>query len=343
MPPEWAVHERTWMAWPPRSMSTFYPDTIEAAYDAWAAVANAIAAFEPVAMICPQEEQSIAAHYLFDQIDLMEGTVNAPWIRDTGPTFVLQTEAVGGHRLGAVDWTFNGWGGRLLPDETGDMGTAARVANLADATHLRSYLINEGGGIHVDGDGTVLLTETVQLNANRNPNWTRTEIEREVHFHLGTEKAIWLPRGLVADRDEDGTDGHVDTLACFLKPGVVAVHGQKDPTHPDFDTCQEIAELLRREHDAKGHPLQVIVLDAPEEKYHNSAPLSCSYVNFSFVNGGVVLCAFGDPQDDIIADQLSQALPDRRIAQVPALNIFKGGGGIHCITQQQPSLHQVSK
>ena len=153
---------------------------------------------------------------------------------------------------------------------------------------------------------------------------------------LGTRKAIWLPRGEVADTLEAGTDGHVDTLAVFVKPGVVLVHGQPDPAHPDHETMKEIEAIMRAETDANGNRMEVIVLDAPAERHHQGNPLSCSYINFSFVNGGVVLCAFDDPQDQVTEGVFCRLFNDREVVSVPAIDIFKGGGGVHCITQQEP-------
>mgnify|MGYP001825726858 FL=1 len=182
----------------------------------------------------------------------------------------------------------------------------------------------------------MLLTENVQLNRNRNPNWTRQEVEAEMHGKLGTSKAIWVPRGLEADTTESGTDGHIDTLACFVKPGVVVVHGQPDPDHPDHEATREIEAIMRTETDARGRALEVIVLEAPKERHDHGEPLSCSYVNFSFVNGGVVLCEFDDPQDEVVAGVFRRLFNDREVVSVPAVDIFRGGGGVHCITQQEP-------
>jgi len=332
MPAEWQPHRRTWMAWPCSPFTMSFVGSAEAAWDAWAAVANAVAEFEPVTMVCRPQDAPTARAYLADAVTIVETELGDSWMRDIGPSFVVD----GDGRLGAVDWTFNGWGGRTFPDASADAEIGGFVAKAVGAERFASRLVNEGGGIHVDGEGTVLLTETVQLNRNRNPSWTRAEVEAEVHRLLGTTKAIWLPRGLVADTAEAGTDGHVDTLACFVAPAKVVVHGQHDPAHPDHETASEIEAILRAATDARGRPLEVIVLDAPAERYVEGEPLSCSYVNFSFVNDGIVLCAFDDPRDEATAAIFRTLFPERRIVLVDALPIFKGGGGIHCITQQEP-------
>lgn len=331
MPAEWTPHKRTWMAWP---CNPLLLDDLgaERAFQAWAGVANAIVAFEPVIMVVPPGAKDIARRYLAEAVETVEQPLGDSWMRDFGPTFVLDANG----KLGAVDWTFNGWGGRTFPQASADAEVARFVADMCGAERFASRLVNEGGGIHVDGEGTLLLTETVQLNRSRNPNWTKAEVEAELHRMLGTQKAIWLPRGLIADTSETGTDGHVDTLACFIRPGLVVAHGQPDTSHPDHETAQEIIAILKASTDAKGRPLEVVVLDPPAEKYVDGEPLSCSYVNFSFVNGGVVLCGFDDPQDAATVDIFRGLLPDREIVQVPATVIFEGGGGVHCITQQEP-------
>lgn len=332
MPPEWTPHKRTWMGWPCNPEVLELVGSEGAAYKAWAGVANTIARFEPVSMVCNSGEAAAAGKYLDAGVTIIERELGDSWMRDSGPTFVVGDQGA----LGAVDWTFNGWGGRTFPEASADALIAGFVAEQAGAERLPSVLVNEGGGIHVDGEGTLLLTETVQMNRNRNPNWTRTEIEVEMHARLGTSKAIWLPRGLVADASESGTDGHIDTLACFVKPGVVVVHGQSDPDHPDHETAREIEAIMRAETDARGRALEVIVLEAPKERYEHGEPLSCSYVNFSFVNGGIVLCEFDDPRDEKVAGVFRRLFNDREVVSVPAADIFKGGGGVHCITQQEP-------
>jgi agmatine deiminase len=333
MPAEWSPHRRTWMAWP---VSSYIPEGTEGAvgaYRAWAGVANAIAAFEPVTMVVPPGMEEAARAYLDAGVSIVVTAITDSWMRDIGPTFLLGP----GGRLGAVDWTFNGWGGRTFPECAGDALVARAVAEMAGAERFASRLVNEGGAIHVDGEGTVLLTESVQLNPNRNPNWTRAEVEAEIHGLLGTRTAIWLPRGLGADGGYTGTDGHVDTLACFLKPGLVLAHRQPDPVHPDFETTRENTAILKSARDAAGRRLEVIEVDAPAPRTTPAgAPLSCTYVNFSFVNRGVVLCGFDDPQDAAVAELFARLFPDRRIVQVPATRLFEGGGGIHCITQQEP-------
>jgi agmatine deiminase len=200
-----------------------------------------------------------------------------------------------------------------------------------------SRLINEGGGIHVDGEGTVLVTETVQLGEGRNSDWTREEVEAELHAFLGTTKAIWLPRGLTRDYDEFGTRGHIDIVASFVRPGVVVAHVQPDPSHPDHEVCRELVAILRAATDARGRRLEVIELPAPTVLLDEEGePVDYSYINHYVANGAVILCAFADPRDEEAAAILAEAYPGRTVELVDAREIFANGGGIHCITQQQP-------
>lgn len=332
MPPEWTPHERTWMVWPCNQDVFDLVGSPEAAFRAWADAANAIARFEPVKMLCNKDAEPMARQMLDPAVSITIAATGDSWARDSGATFVLNEQG----RLGAVDWTFNGWGGRTFPAASADAEIARFMAAETGAERLPSRLVNEGGGIHVDGEGTILLTETVQMNRNRNPNWTRAEIEAEFHAKLGTTKAIWLPRGLKSDEDEAGTDGHVDTLAVFVKPGLVLVHGQPDPNHPDHQTARDIEAVLRNATDAKGRKLEVIVVDAPSNALIDGIPQSYTYINFSFVNGGVVLCGFDDPQDAVTETLFRRLFNDRKVVMVRAVDIFAGGGGVHCITQQQP-------
>jgi agmatine deiminase len=323
MPAEWAPHTRTWMAFPPPNETFGDGAGLRDARAAWATVANTLVRYEPVTMLMSPGERT-------DLLDPRIGTVEVPlddaWLRDSGPTFVHT--AAGGLRT--VDWVFNGWGAQDWAAWDLDRDVARRVAALAGVESVASALTQEGGGFHVDGAGTVLLTDTVQLDPQRNPGWTRERVEAEVHARLGTSRAIWLPRGLTADYGEFGTRGHVDIVAAFTRPGTVLVHSQRDPGHPDHEVTQAVAEILR---DAR---LKVIELPAPTVTEVDGELVDYSYVNHYVANGVVLLCAFDDPHDAVATRVLAHAYPGREIVLVDARDIFRFGGGIHCITQQQP-------
>ena len=328
MPGEWAPHARTWMAFPTPNATFGDGADLAAARVAWAEVANTIVRFEPVTVLVnPGEPTGL----LDPRITTVEVPLDDAWLRDSGPTFV---HAEGGLR--AVDWVFNGWGAQSWATWDADRHLGRRVAELAGVPAVSSPLTQEGGGFHVDGAGTVLLTETVQRDPDRNPGWTRAEVEAEVHARLGTSVAIWLPRGLTADYGEFGTRGHVDIVAAFTRPGTVLVHAQPDPGHPDHEVTKEVTEILRDATDARGERLEVIELFAPAVREVAGELVDYSYVNHYVANGVVVLCAFDDPRDADAARVLASAYPGREIVLVDARDIFRFGGGIHCITQQQP-------
>ncbi|HEU5333890.1 MAG TPA: agmatine deiminase family protein [Actinocrinis sp.] len=330
MPAEWLPHERTWMAWPTEGYTL--GDEPDEAYRAWSQVANTIARHEPVTMVVDPAAAGSARGWLDPAVTLVERPLDDAWMRDIGPTFL--TDGRGG--LAAADWIFNGWGAQSWASWDKDAEIAESVAELAGARRFASRMVNEGGGIHVDGEGTVLITETVQLDPGRNPGWTRERVEAELGAFIGARKVIWLPRGLTRDYGEFGTRGHVDIVAAFVKPGVVVVHTQPDPAHPDHEVCAQNAALLRAETDARGRRLEVVELPAPTVLEEDGEPVDYSYINHYLANGLALLCGFGDPRDETAAEVFAKLLPEREVAFVDARPLFARGGGIHCITQQQP-------
>ncbi|AWK10910.1 agmatine deiminase [Streptomyces spongiicola] len=333
MPPEWAPHERTWMAWPGPNPTFTDGAELAGARAAWAAVARAVRRYEPVTMVVGPGQAEGARELLGADVEMVERELDDAWMRDIGPTFV--TDGEGG--LAAVDWVFNGWGAQDWARWEHDSKIARHVADLVDVPVLPSTLVNEGGAIHVDGEGTVLLTDTVQLGAGRNPGWTREQVEAEIHARLGTGKAIWLPHGLSADYGRYGTRGHVDIVAAFARPGVVLVHSQQDPAHPDYERSRTYAEILRGHTDARGRTLEVVEVPAPTVlKDEHGEWVDYSYINHYLCNGGVVLGSFDDPHDEIAAGVFRRLFPERRVTLVDARAVFAAGGGVHCITQQQP-------
>lgn len=337
MPAEWQPHARTWMAFPPPN-ATFGEvggADLTRARVAWSRVANTVMGFEPVTVLVRPEDSGAARELLDPRVHLEPVGLDDSWLRDSGPTFVRSPGPDGAVR--AVDWTFNGWGAQSWAAYDQDALVARRVAGLAGVPVASSPLVTEGGGFHVDGEGTVLLTDTVQLDPHRNPGWTREQVEAEVHRHLGTTKAIWLPRGLTADYGELGTRGHVDIVAAFTAPGRVLVHTQTDPGHPDHEVSAEVLELLRDATDARGRRLEVTELLAPRTTEVDGELVDYSYVNHYVANGAVVLCGFADERDAAAAEVLRGAHPGREVVLVDARDVFAFGGGIHCTTQQQPA------
>jgi agmatine deiminase len=378
MPSETEPHERTWMAFP-RDGYTLGDDaaSAEEARATWAAVAHAIAEFEPVTMVLDPSARADAKRHLSETVECLEAPLDDFWMRDIGPSFVvseasadgadgtggsggparaggLRGQASGGggggngngngngnvngaRRLGAVDWIFNGWGGQEWASWEADREIGRFVAAASGAATLSSLLVNEGGAIHVDGEGTVLVTETVQLDPGRNPWADRPRVEAELARTLGAKHVIWLPRGLTRDYEEFGTRGHVDMVASIPSPGVLLLHEQADPRHPDFAVSALLREFLAGTRDAAGRAWEIVGLPAPSELRDEEGFVDHSYVNHLVVNGGVIACGFGDRgADDRARSILTEVYPGRRVVTVDARPIFARGGGIHCITQQQP-------
>ncbi|MEX0152044.1 agmatine deiminase family protein [Microbacterium sp. LMI1-1-1.1] len=338
MPSETAPHSRTWMAFPCEGPTLGETDAErEAGYAAWTAVAHAVAEFEPVTMVVDPSETARARRMLSGTIEVVEAPVDEFWMRDVGPTFVLDAARPG--VLGAVDWTFNGWGDHDWAQWEKSAGLGRIVADLAGAELVPSALVNEGGGIHVDGEGTVLLTETVQLDPRRNPGATRAQVEAEMARTIGATHAVWLPRGLTRDYGDFGTSGHVDIVATIPSPGVVLLHDQQDRDHPDHLVSRELRTFLEGQVDAAGRPFRVRDLPAPATLRDAEGDVDWSYVNHLVVNGGVVACGFGeDAADRRAREVLADVYPGRRVVSVDARELFARGGGIHCITQQQPEV-----
>lgn len=328
MPAEWQEHSQTWMAWPSSGYTLGDTDAdVHAARKTWAAVANAIVRFEPVTMLCEKQDFEIAASFLDESVVLIEAELNDAWMRDIGPTFVKDENG----NLAGVDWIFNGWGAQGWASWDKDSKIARQINSLIGVKSLGSDLINEGGGIHVDGEGRVLLTETVQLGEGRNPHLSKQAVEAEIHAKLGTNQAIWLKRGLTRDYDEFGTRGHVDIVACFAPGGKVLVHVQEDPQHPDFEVSKEVLATFAE------HPeLTVVPVAAPQILRDEEGFVDYSYINHYVVNGAVILCGFDDANDQRAVATLQSVYPDHEIVLVDARELFARGGGIHCITQQQP-------
>jgi agmatine deiminase len=328
MPPEWTEHERTWMAWPPNNyLLGDSPAQAERSRTAWANVANAIARFEPVSVLATSDQLEVARAYLHPSIEIIEAELDDAWLRDSGPSFVKDVEG----NLVAVNWIFNGWGAQPWASWGKDSLVASFIGGLSGAEVLDSTLINEGGGIHVNGKGAILLTETVQLGAGRNSDWTKAEVEAELHDKLGTNRAIWIKRGLTRDYDGYGTRGHIDIVACFADETTILYHDQQNPDHPDFEISRQVRNTLLAEGD-----FELVPVPAPTVMKDSEGFVDYSYINHYLVNGGVILCSFDDPNDQQAKEILQRVHPDREVVLVDARDIFANGGGIHCITQQQP-------
>ncbi len=335
MPGEWHPHRRCWMAWP--AGTRLWGEKTPEAHAAFVAVARAIGRFEPVRMLANPEDAPTARRLLDGVAEVIEVAYDDSWLRDTGPSFVIDGQ--GG--IAGTDWVFNGWGERQ--PHARDAALAGWMLEREGIARRPSALVNEGGAIHVDGEGTLLAVETTILNQNRNPDLTHVEIERELCAATGAEKVIWLPGGLDGDYGPVGTDGHIDTVACFARPGLVLAQVTRDPADSDYKTLQENLQALKAATDAKGRTLDVVEIAQParREDEATGGRLPMSYVNFYLAGvpggkQGLVLPVYDDPADAPAIATLQAVFPDREIVTVPGTILFEGGGGVHCITQQEP-------
>lgn len=327
-PAEWEKHDRTWMAWP--SAGYTLGDTVadgNEARGAWSSVANTIVRYEPVSMVVDPAAVEVAREWLHESVDIVEAPLDDAWMRDIGPTFVRSVDGL----LCGVDWVFNGWGAQSWATWGHDAEIARTVLDHVGAPVVSSRMVNEGGGIHTNGEGVVLVTETVQRDPGRNPNWNRDDVERELFDMLGATRVVWVPRGLTRDYDEFGTRGHIDIVAAFCNSTTVLYHDQRNPEHPDFAVSEQVRTIL----DAEGFDL--IAVPAPQVLRDDEGFVDYSYINHYVCNNAVVLCGFDDPNDEVAKSILEKAYPGRTVELVDARPLFARGGGIHCITQQQPS------
>lgn len=325
MPAEWGRHSRCWMAWPCR------PETftcgIDAARETYAEVAQAISMFEPVTMVCNAADAAEVSLACGPGVEVLPLPISDSWIRDTGPSFLV--DGKGG--LAGVHWRFNAWGGNY-ENYVEDAAVGRKILDHLGLPAYEAPLVLEGGAFHVDGEGTLLTTEECLLHPNRNPGLDRAGIEELLGRHLGIRQVIWLGRGY----EQDETDGHVDEIACFARPGVVMALTTDDTGDPNHAIFRDNLERLRAARDAQGREIEVVPLRQPARREEGGRRLTLSYTNFYMANGAIILPAFEDPADDEAYRVFRRVFPDREIVQIPALDIVRGGGGIHCITQQQP-------
>jgi len=323
MPAEGAAHDRTLMAWPAREdmWGELYADA-EAAY---AEVANAIAAFEPVTMVARPSDRKRARAACGGGVTVSELPIDDSWMRDNGPVFVLD----GTGRRAGVDFGFNAWGEKFTPYDADAEVTALLLERMGEERIDATDFILEGGSLAVDGEGTLITTEQCLLQPTRNPELSKDEIARRLQDELGVHTVVWLGQGLVEDFD---TDGHVDNVCAFIAPGRVLLQTVADEANPNWDNSRENAERLR----AAG----VEVEELPLLPYvdHDGPPTVVPYTNFYVCNGGLIVPVAGQETDGEALALLGGLYPGREVVAVPGVTLALGGGGVHCITQQVPAV-----
>ena len=327
MPAEWVPHDRCWMSFPHRLVE--WGDSLPAVRAAITRLALAIRQFEPVSVVVSPSDVAEARQQLGPTIDIVPLAVDDLWMRDIGPTFLVKP----GAGVSAAQWRFNVWGEKF-PGYDADRSLAERLLTARSVTAYPAPIVTEGGALHVDGEGTLLVTETSVLNANRNPGLDKREAETIFRHWLGIEQVIWLPGSTV----ETITDGHIDGFACFTRPGQALAELPASDQAEDAREMQENLRALRLARDAKGRSLEIGLLRRPGEVVSDTGWFCDCYVNFYIANGGIVMPRFGDDSaDQAAAEMVARAFPGRRVTQVDIAAIAEGGGGIHCSTQQQPA------
>jgi agmatine deiminase len=332
MPAEWARHAATWVAWP--SHADLWQENLAPARHVFARLVEAITAGETAEVLVPDETQERLARQALagPRVRFHRVPFGDIWLRDTAPIFLEGPGAA----PATVRFRFNGWGGKYVLEH--DALVAERVAALAGARAFALPFVLEGGAVDVDGEGSVLTTRQCLLNSNRNPAMSRDDVERAVAGALGGEKVLWLGDGL----QNDHTDGHVDTVVRFVRPGLVVAMEPRASDDPNREVLRallrEVAELV----DARGRRLEVVTVPSPGRIVDpDDRVMPASYVNFYVANSAVVVPTYGSPHDDEAVERIGALFPGRRAIGVDARAVLSGGGAFHCITQQQPQLSGV--
>ena len=331
MPAEWEPHAAVWLSWPHKRES--WPGIFERIPPVWASMIRALRESEEVRLLSasPDMDAEIAQTLGGDLsgVRLVRVSTNDAWIRDYGPIFVREPT---GNGLALTGWGYNSWGGKYGPWDL-DEAVPGRLGEVLGLPVLRPDMILEGGSIDVDGEGTLLTTESCLLHPNRNPGLDRGEIERRLSRYLGARKVLWLGEGIRGD----DTDGHVDDLTRFVAPGVVVTAVERDTADENHAALGNNLERLRGMTDARGRRLEVIELPMPEPVFHQGQRCPASYANF-FIGSSVVLVpSFSSRRDEEALGVLREAFPGRKVVGIDCHDLVWGLGAIHCVTQQEPA------
>jgi agmatine deiminase len=331
MPAEWQPHTATWLSWP-RPDGISFPDRYPEALPTLGEMVRTLAQHERVEINVRDEEvEAVARQAIGDTGNVFYHHIPSyePWCRDHGPIFVKR-----GHESAIVDWDYNAWGSKYPPYDDDD-AVPRRVAELLALPVFSPGIVMEGGALDVNGEGTLLTTESCLLNPNRNPHLNKQQIEQHLGDYLGVSNILWLGDGIVGD----DTDGHVDDLARFVNPTTVVTVVEEDPQDDNYWPLQENRKRLRAMRDQDGNPLEVIELPMPGKIEYDGQRLPASYANFCIANGVVLLPTYRNHKTDAVAmGALQKLFADRRVVGIDSTNLIWGLGSFHCLTQQQPAV-----
>ena len=332
MPAEWEPMAATWLGWPVYvNREMLWGEHYPAVCRAFALLARTIAKYQRCLVTAHAPLAAHARELCGPNVSIVPLDIEDNWVRDCGPIVLVNDDLVS--QL-AVSFRFNAWGEKYAPYD-GCAKLSQDIADIAQLPLLPSDLVLEGGSFYVDGQGTLLTTESCLLHPNRNPHLSRSEIETELRRMLGVTKIIWLP-GHAAEVE---TNGHVDGIASFIAPGRILFNAA-DPDMGEYHRAmQENRRVLERATDARGRRFELLDLPVPRDAQHYGSERFCdTYANYILVNGAVISTAFGVPQDAAAREVFAKAFPDRVVELLPVSAISMGGGATHCSTQQHPML-----
>jgi len=331
LPAEWEPHAATWVAWPHRR-ATFLGNFDEVPV-AFSKLVMLLARYEPVKVIGSEAVLRDASSQLQEssRVEFIEIPTNDSWLRDTGPVFLKSEDEQ--QELVVVNFGFNAWGGKYSPWDA-DAAVAVNIARCLGSRVLEAPIVLEGGAIETDGEGTLLVNHRCIDDPLRNPKWSREELAAGLQSFLGAKKVLWANGALAGD----DTDGHIDQLARFVAPGCVVAARQPDRNDPNHESLEANFDLLKKFKDACGRLLDVVPIDLPPNVCFGDVQLPASYLNFSILNGGVIVPTFQHELDINAIKTIQKFFPQREVIAFPALELIRGRGAVHCVTSQQPAL-----
>lgn len=340
MPAEWEPHEATWLSWPHKEAS--WPDKFEPVPAVFAELTKLLTESELVRINVADEDfaervrvELRKAEVNLNRVSFHFNPTNDAWCRDHGPIYVMRT--VNGKRERAInDWGYNAWGNKYPPYDLDDV-VPTRIAHEFRETLFTPGIVMEGGSLDVNGNGTLLTTESCLLNPNRNPQLTKEQIEQYLRDYLGVTHILWLGDGIVGD----DTDGHIDDLTRFTAADTIVTAVEDDPSDENYEPLRENYERLQTMKDQDGNPFQIVTLPMPGAIYQDDQRLPASYANFYIANNAVLVPTYRHPNDARAIKTLQALFPTRNVIGLDCTDLVWGLGAIHCVTQQQPAVADV--
>ena len=330
-PAEWHPHDATWISWPHNPNT--WPGRMVPIPDAFERFIRTVAEVEPVHVLAGPPSAAEQAHQRLDgaaNVKVFDFATNDCWVRDYGPTMVIEAET--GQVVG-IHWVYTAWGGKYPPFEQ-DAQNGARICQASGLARVASPLVCEGGALETDGQGTLITTSSCLQSASRNPDRSAAWITQHLQEMLGVSKVIWLTG---TELDGDDTDGHIDQLARFVAPGRLVVAARSLEVDTNIDSLQSMKQQLSEATDAQGRKLELIDLPTPPPRWINGQRVPESYCNFYIANGIVLVPTFQHRiSDDRAIGILTEQFPHHRIVPLDAADMIWGLGAFHCGSQQQP-------